>query len=268
MSSSRTYRFDRPRVSDMVHDMFITAADLGPGQSAGSFDLPTTDGGAFRSTDLHAQRQWAFVIFGSQTCPVTASAVEGLARLHRTHGNAFRFVLVQVREAHPGERVAQPHTPDAKAERARALQRHFAIPFEVAIDDIEGTLHRRLGARPNSAFVLDPDGIIRLHVQWANETDAINEALDAFVSGAAPPAATITRTLPAILKAVGHMPSVLKTAGRRAVIDTALVAPPMAMMMAASKLFPFLPPDRRGLPALLVLVALGVVAVTAGVAFL
>lgn len=264
MSRSHAYRFDRPRMADMLHDMFITSKDLGPGQPSGSFELPTTSGGAFRSEDLRRQGQWAFVIFGSQTCPVTASAVEGLSRLYRMYGGAFRFVLVQVREAHPGEQVGQPHTHDGKVERARGLQRRFAIPFEVAIDDIDGTFHQRLGARPNSAFVIDPTGVVRLHVQWANDTDAIDQALDALARGAEPQTLTIRRTVPAILKAVGFMPDVLTAAGRRAVIDTALVAPPMAMMMAASTLFPFLPRDRRGLPAIVALTAMAVAALTVG----
>ncbi|MGE3345016.1 MAG: peroxiredoxin family protein [Vicinamibacterales bacterium] len=257
MKTPHPYRFDRPRLSDVMHDMRITARDRGPGDPVPAFHLPTIDGGRFSRDDLRDLDRSAFVIFGSLTCPVTASAVDGLRALYAAHGDAFRFVLVQVREAHPGERLDQPSSLAAKRSRAAAMRAHFDIPFEVAVDDVEGTLHRALNARPNSAFVLSPDGYIRLHVQWANETAAIDRALRALRTGAAPPRATIRRTAPAMLKAIGYMGPVLSSAGRRAWRDTLRLAPMLAPLIGVASLLRFLPRARRGLAAAALMLAAG-----------
>jgi hypothetical protein len=115
---------------------------------------------------------------------------------------------------------------------------------------MDGTFHRALGARPNSAFVVDPSGTIVFRAQWANETLAIGDALDAIVRGQAPPIPTVTRTLSAVTKTVGFMSAVLDSAGPGARLDTWKVAPPMAVMMHAADLFFFLPREKRGLPAM------------------
>lgn len=219
------------------------------------FALATTDGRSFSTSDLQQGGRPAVVVFGSRTCPVTESAVPGLKALHARHKTTFRFVLVQVREAHPGAAIPQPHTAAQKRARAIALQAHHDVPFEVAIDDLDGTWHRALGARPNSAFVIDPDGMILFRAQWANETAAIGDALDALAAGLPAPRPTITRTVRAVTRAVGHMAPVMRAAGRGALRDTWIVAPPMGLMMLTSSLFGFLPEHRRGWPTMAVMFA-------------
>jgi hypothetical protein len=67
---------------------------------------------------------------------------------------------------------------------------------------------------------------------------------------------------------IGYMSPVLDAAGKGARLDTWKVAPPMGVMMTLSDLFFFLPPNKRGLPALTLLTGL-IAAVTAvAVAFL
>lgn len=220
-----SYRFDHPRISDIVNDMHIRKGDVGPGDTVKPFDLQTTDGGRLRSADIAANGQPALLVFGSRTCPVTESAVEGLEQLHALYGHKTRFVMVQVREAHPGKTIGQPHTFEQKVRHAIDLKNHHHLPFEVAVDDIDGTFHRALGSRPNSAYVIDPSGTILFRAQWANETQPIGEALAAIVAGNAPPAPTVTRTFHAITQTVGYMSAVLDAAGKGARLDTWKVAP-------------------------------------------
>lgn len=255
-ASPRDYRFAHPRLSDILNDMYIPRGDLGPGDRVGEFDLPTTAGGRFRSADLKAGGRPVLLVFGSRTCPVTESAADGLKRLHAAHGNQFRFVMVKVREAHPGESIAQPQTPAEKVRHAVDLAVHHDLPFEVAVDDIDGTLHRTLGSRPSSAYVIDLSGTILFRAQWANETEAIGEALAAIAAGRAPPKPAVTRTLQALAQALGYARPVLDAAGKGARLDTWKVAPPMGLMMAAADLLFFLPPRKRGLPAMVVTLGL------------
>lgn len=67
-----SYRIDHPTIRVVMSDMLLPGTDLGPGDRIPSFDLPTTDGGGFRSADLTADDQPVLLVFGSLTCPVTA----------------------------------------------------------------------------------------------------------------------------------------------------------------------------------------------------
>ena len=188
-----SYRFDHPRIADILNDMYIPARDLGPGDPIGAFDLLTTDGERFSSADLEARWKPVLLVFGSRTCPVTEDAGDGLRHLHGIYGDRVRFVMIQVREAHPGRTIGQPKTFGQKLRHAVDLKVHHKLPFEVAVDDIDGTFHRRLGARPNSAYAIDPAGMIVFRAQWANETEAIGDALHAIAGRHLPARPAVTR---------------------------------------------------------------------------
>lgn len=265
-SPGDAYRFDHPRLSDILNDMFIWPAEPEPGDMTASVDLQTTDGGRLRSADLASDGRPTLLVFGSRTCPVTESAATGLKELYAAHGARVRFVLVQVREAHPGLSIPQPQTSEQKLRHAVDLKRHHRLPFEVAVDDIEGTLHRSLGTKPSSAHIIAANGERVFRAQWANQTEALNQALSAVAAGQQPPVGTVTRTARAITRTVGYMSSALGAAGKGARADTWRIAPPMAVMMTVADLFWFLPRHERGAPAI---IALGVVAlVTLGAGIL
>ncbi len=250
------YDFDHPRLyPDVFHDMHIGKADLGPGDAVGEFDLPTTEGGRFRSSDLRADGRPVLVTFGSQTCPITESAAPGLKGLHARFGQKIRFVMLAVREAHPGASIPQPHTAAQKARHAQALRDRHALPFEVAVDSVDGALHRRLGSRPSSAYLVLPDGTIAFRAQWSNEIDSIASALEAVTNNRPVPNPTVTRTYPAMAKAMGFGGPVHQAAGKGATFDTWRIAPPFGMIMAISGMLFFLPVERRGGVAMAVMMA-------------
>ena len=53
----------------------------------------------------------------------------------------------------------------------------------MAVDDIDGTLHCALSPKPNSAYIVDREGTILFRAQWANDTSALLEALEAIMEG-------------------------------------------------------------------------------------
>jgi thiol-disulfide isomerase/thioredoxin len=257
--SAAFYRYDHPRIyPDILNDMAFRKRDKAPGDFISLPALQLTDGRPFVSPD-HADGRPMLLIFGSLTCPVTESAAPGLVQLHRTFGQDFRFLLVNVREAHPGARLPQPRTAAMKLRNAQELKARHCIPFDVATDDIDGTVHRALGGRPNSAYLISPTGRILMRAQWANETAAIGKALTEIAAGRRITQTSISRTLPAMSKMIGFMSPVLQTAGRGATWDTWKVAPPLGAMMLLSGLFFFVPRRHRGLPTM-VLVMVGMAA--------
>lgn len=258
------YRYDHPRMyPDVMNDMFLSSKDLGPGDYIGGYDLRLTDGASLDDRAVARDGKYVLFVFGSLTCPVTESAAEGLRLLSGIYKARVRFVMVNVREAHPGRKLPQPKTFDSKMEHAIALKRHHGFDFDVACDDIDGSFHRRFGARPNSAYMVDPHGKILFLAQWANETSAIDDAISAVLIGKGPKNPKITNTFHAMTQMVGFMRPVMRAAGRGATIDTWKVAPPLGILMMLERFFFFLRPKNRGLPSMVLMMGLMAAAILA-----
>jgi hypothetical protein len=146
-----------------------------------------------------------------------------------------RFVMVNVREAHPGTAFPQPKTMDTKVAHATRLRRIYGFAFEIAVDDIDGTLHRAMSPKPNSAYVLAPDGTILFRAQWANDTSALTKAIEATIRREAPQPSESGGILMPTLRMLRNIAPVLDRAGAGAWRDMWLVAPPLAFMAYALK---------------------------------
>lgn len=245
--AARAYRFQRFRTPLLLDDLTFGRQAPGPGDQIPAFDMPALDGGRFCSSDLGGRP--VLLAVGSRTCPVTESAGPVLRRLHAEYGDKVRFVLVNTREAHPGDLFGQPHTQEEKWAHAIELRRHHDIPFEVAVDDIDGTLHRVLTPKPNSAYLLDPAGTIRYRAHWANDEQGLHSALSAQVQGRNPARDRSRAMVRPLLRAVGHLPGVVRFAGSQVERDVWTAAPPLAILARLSWLFRWLPRDYRGAAA-------------------
>lgn len=221
------YRFERLSTRLVLRDMYFTKAEPSPGQRIVDFDLPTLDGGRFRSQDL-AETAPTLMVFGSYTCPVTESSAAGLRDLHARFGECVQIVMVNVREAHPGARVPQPRSPEQKCAHAVLLRDVHNFPFAVAIDDIAGSLHRAMGPKPNSAYLLGRDGSILFRAHWANATRALATALEDVSAGRALGQTEGRGPSRPIWPTVRYVAKVLDRAGPGAWSDMWRAVPPMA----------------------------------------
>ena len=244
VDTGHRYRFERLALPIVLKDMYFRKDDPGPGDRVPDFDLPTLGGGRFRSTELGETRP-VMLIFGSYTCPVTDNAAPGLNELYARFGDRVRFVMVVVREAHPGKAVPQPQNIDEKMAHAQLLRDIHDFEFEVAVDDIDGTLHRALSPKPNSAYVLDKDGTILFRAHWANDTKALAAALDAIAAGNTPRRSQSGGIVRPILRQLRNMAPVLDRAGNGAWSDMWRVAPPMAGVAFAFKILHIRPRKRE-----------------------
>lgn len=251
------YRYDHFELRHMLADMRFAPDSPGPGDAVPHLDLETLDGGRITRDSL--DRPHLFV-FGSNTCPMTASAGGALERLHQRFGDAVRFVLVQVREAHPGEDVPQPTTFEEKAGHAARLRDSLGVTFTVAVDDLDGSFHSSLDPKPNAAYLVDTDGTIVFRSMWSSDEAGLGTALDAVASGRTPADRESTRVMRPMLGSMGFMDQVLRAAGPRASKDLARSAPPMLVMAKLAAAFRSLAPERRG-PAVMATMAVAVMAV-------
>lgn len=195
---------------------------------------------------------------------MTASAGPALKQLHEEFGDRVAFVSLYVREAHPGENYPQPETFEEKLEHARAYKERDGIPWPVAVDDVEGSLHQTLDPKPHAAYIMNVSGDVAFRTLWANDERTLREGLkeistrpEAIIGERQPKAAPM-------LKGMGKFYEVLGASGDVARQDLLREVPPMYAVARLASLFRPLPPLGRGIAAMTAIVA-GFAVLSAGV---
>lgn len=224
-SLDRDYRYDRFTFSLLREDLRFHAGALPPGDPLTFDELPDANGSVVR---LVGTGRPLLLVTGSMTCPMTASAMPGLLDLHREYGDRVDFALLAVREAHPGENY--PPTSDAEVrERASELRSFYGVPFAVLVDDLEGSLHRRLDSKPNAAFLFDRTGTLVFRALWSTDERALRAAVDAVANGQAPARPESTAMAQPMMRALGQIDEVVGRGGPSARHDLRHSALPMAV---------------------------------------
>ncbi|MEF2552280.1 deiodinase-like protein [Aurantimonas sp. A2-1-M11] len=242
MSTAR-YAYEHVSSEILSEDMQFGDSAPKPGGRLPEFDLSTVNGGQLRTSDL-ADRPMLLVT-GSFTCPMTASSNPILKELYAKFGCAIEFVTLYVREAHPGEHYDQASVAEEKREAASALKSRDQLPWTVAVDDPDGSVHRRLDEKPNAAYLTDRTGTIVFRSLWAGDKRGLTQALEAVAKGERPPEEESTRRLVPMARGVGTMREMTRRAGPRAQSDLWQAAPPMGVMAWLADQYRPLPPVWR-----------------------
>jgi len=194
------------------------------------------------------------------TCPMTASSAPSVQELYNEFGDRVDFVMLYVREAHPGENYAQAETIEDKIESARALQEFYGINWTVATDNVDGDLHRALDPKPNAAYLANSDGEILFRSLWAADYGALRQALDDAADGRAMNRTQSNKLFGPVIRAMGVVREVMERGGPQAVSDLWRAGFPMALAGQVATLFKPLGPDQRGMAAVFTL-ALGLLVI-------
>ena len=196
------------------------------------FDLPTLGGGRFRSSDL-APTGPALLIFGSSTCPMTDNAAPGLNELYLRFGDRVRFVMVTTRGASRGG-ISAARNARRKNSTRGAATRPPRLRVRGGGDDVDGTLHRALGPKPNSAYSRSQrdDPIPRA---LGERHESLTAALNDLVGGESPFPSRSGGLVKPMQHMLGNIAPVLDRAGRGAWADMWRVAPPLAAIAFALK---------------------------------
>ena len=251
-SADKEYRYQRFTTMLLFRDMRFRKGGVAPGDAIPDFSIATTDGDELTKQDVLGEKP-LLLIFGSVTCPMTASAMPFLKRLHSEFGDRADFILLNVREAHPGEHFPQPATMDEKLGHARALKELYEVPWTVAADNIEGSLHRGLDPKPNSVYLVNKDGVVVFRSLWASDQKAVRQALKSTVSGRTLDKSQSQALIVPVARAMGHVHEVMDRAGPQAVRDLWRAGLPMALAGRIATVFSPLSPDQRGVAAVLTL---------------
>ena len=173
-NEARTYNYRDFRTSQYDHDRLP-----GPhaGQAAIGFEATGLDGETVRLSDFEGK----FVVLetGCVTCPAYRQHVAPMNRLAAKYpADEVVFLLLYVREAHPGLFIGAHESMEQKAAAARRLGKR--VPAEkrtVIVDDFEGKIHRAYGSMPNMAYLIGPDGTVLFRSDWTH-WQQIEELLD------------------------------------------------------------------------------------------
>ena len=252
------YRYKQFTTRLLFRDLKFRKNAAKPGETFPPFELVTTDEIRLDNQSVFGDKPVLF-IFGSMTCPMTASSAPSVQALYEEFGTDVDFIMLYVREAHPGENYTQAETIEEKLDHAQALKNFYGIEWTVAADNIDGDLHRALDPKPNSAFLTNSEGTVLFRSLWAADYAALQKALEAVTNGQALQQQQSVMMIGPVSRAMGHVQEVMERGGPQAVKDLWRAGFPMALAGRMATIFRPLSNDQRGITAVLTL-TLGVMA--------
>lgn len=244
MTSPQSYQYDHLRRHVLMEDMSFGDQAPRPGERIPRFELPLADGGRFDSHDA-GRRKPLLIVTGSLSCPMTASSNPLVKEMAEEFGQDVDFLMLMVREAHPGEDLEQADSLERKRELARRLRARDDLPFPIAVDDTDGSVHRMFDNKPNAVWLTDADGTIIYRALWAGDDGGLVQALDAAVRGTLPARQDSSSRLGPMAMGIGKMGEMTGRSGSRAKRDLWRSAPPMAAIATVADLYRPLPPKWR-----------------------
>jgi iodothyronine deiodinase-like protein len=104
---------------------------------------------------------------GSITCPMYANSKTPMNRLQEEYPN-IHFLLLYVREAHPGGRTKNLTSMAEKVSNARSMLKLYHEKRKILVDTLDGNTHSLYGSMPNMTYVIGTDGIVKFRANWTN----------------------------------------------------------------------------------------------------
>jgi hypothetical protein len=189
------------------------------GDEAPDFALADTNGNGIRLSGLRGRP--VVLEFGSYTCPIFTGHIPTMEEVSHRHPEAA-FLVVYVREAHPGEVTPHHRNHEDKRNAVDKLLRAESITRTLLIDDIEGTVHRKYGGAWDPVYVIGPDGRILLRRAW-NRPEDVEAVLERLQAGEDVQATESVAMSPPTTRPFGEG---LLRGGERALLDFYDSAPP------------------------------------------
>ena len=148
MSNYDLSTFDGPRAGEAMIDFRLTALD---GREVALSDY---------------KGRWLVLETGSLTCPMFVKNIDPLREVKARHPDV-EFLVIYVREAHPGARRGPSRDLANKIALAKEMQASFGEHREILVDGVDGAMHRAYGALPNMVYVVNPEGQVIYRSDWS-----------------------------------------------------------------------------------------------------
>ncbi|MDA0239539.1 MAG: redoxin domain-containing protein [Proteobacteria bacterium] len=155
------YNYDRYKMSEYELGKFPGAK---AGEEAPNFTLRTQVGKEVTLDDYKGK--WLVIETGSITCGMYVKNVPGWNKLKAEFPD-IEFLLVYVREAHPGSRLGAHQSEEQKMELSKNLNTIYKDERPVLVDNLDGDMHRLYGGLPNVVYVINPEGKVIYRCDWS-----------------------------------------------------------------------------------------------------
>jgi hypothetical protein len=166
------YNNKRFKPSEYNFDMFVGPRAGEPLKNFSLTDLST--GNEVKLSDFSGK--WIVIETASSTCSMYTKNIPDMKDIAVVNDDV-EFIVVYVREAHPGERLAQHENMTDKIAAAKLIAPRYNEHRRVLVDNYDGDFHRAYGAMPNVVYIIRPDGTIHYRCNWA-APQKVQEALD------------------------------------------------------------------------------------------
>ncbi len=168
-----------------------------PGPKAGEpvnydYTFRTLDGREVRLADYKGK--WLVIESGSLTCPMYVKNVKPIDTLRAKYPDVA-FLVVYVREAHPGSKLKPAQTMEEKVAYAQRNKDDYNDPRDFLVDSVDGKWHHDWGLLPNMVYIISPEGRVIYRADWSfahnidrvlSKRDRIDSNEHIVIYGAAP----------------------------------------------------------------------------------
>lgn len=204
----------------LAHRTMHQLGGVTAGESAPDFTATRLDGTEVKLSDFRGKP--VVLETGSASCPMYVGRIQSMNALAFRHPEVV-FLVLYVREAHPGQNVGAHRDAGQKLAAARIVCDEEPEGRTLLVDDLAGTAHRHYGAMPNTVHVIDADGTVVFRAMW-NDPAAVEAAVRNVLVGkdSASVRARFRPSGPATVLRV------LRRAGWRAVWDFVIAFPTLA----------------------------------------
>ncbi|MEK6192829.1 MAG: redoxin domain-containing protein [Deltaproteobacteria bacterium] len=162
--SNTTDTYNYPRFRSREYDLNNFP---GPklGELAPDFDAVDMDGNPVKLSDYRGKM--VVLETGSITCPQYVRRISPMKKLAAQYPD-ITFLIIYVREAHPGDRIPEHSSMKEKINLAHELRQAEDEQRIMLIDDLQGSVHNIYGSLPNVFYILDADGKVLYRADWNN----------------------------------------------------------------------------------------------------
>lgn len=90
---------------------------------------------------------------------------------HKYQPQDFEFLIVYVRESHPGENFSHHTSIEQKVAHAQTLKEVEKVQLRILVDDLQGSVHRAYGLLSNMVYLIDREGMVVYKSDWTNAAE-------------------------------------------------------------------------------------------------
>jgi hypothetical protein len=245
-NDAQTYNYDRFHPRTLAEDVKLIRRPEGPnlGESAPDFVLKDTSGKEWHLETLKGQP--VVLIIGSGSCPLTQGNLPGLQALYPEYMDRSTWLMLYVREAHPGENMPGHKTYEQKRSQAEYFKNVTGTQWPVLVDDLDGSVHKSYKLLPNSIYLIDADGKISFIGEVSHAptlSKALNQLFNRDMRGVVPEGDDKSLHM---LGPTAYGWEAIRRGGRASIRDVSVRMPPLAMnLWLGHQMKPLLDPLAR-----------------------